>query len=259
LKIHKILVQFVSGRTFRACTDRLVFYSSFIDFFPTFAAQDTVSSWLADTRRIHPRLSGFIRGSASMRETDGVRLQTPDKSNIGGNMKVLTINLFIMLCLATASGLASADNRFDNRRDLPAAGSGEWRLGEFRGDRLGYEILYRTGRNGWRAAPGGAMAVGDGWVLGTDRHTGGYGIYRWNGRDWNRMPGTAVKIGGSYRQPWVINDRGNRYSWNGYEWRLERGDRYQDRNRNGRYRGNDDDKRDWRDGVNHRDRRNNRR
>ena len=29
------------------------------------------------------------------------------------------------------------------------------------------------------------------------------------------MPGTAVEIGGSYRQPWVVNDRGIRFVWTG--------------------------------------------
>jgi len=94
------------------------------------------------------------------------------------------------------------------------------------------------------------VAVGDGWVLGTDRHTGGYGIYRWNGFSWSRMPGAAVRIGGSYRQPWVINDSGTRYVWNGYEWRVDRNTRYDGRDR--------DDRRYRRDGRDdNRSRRNN--
>jgi hypothetical protein len=174
-------------------------------------------------------------------------------------MKNLTHNFLLLLCLATTPVLANADDRFDARYSMPVAGNGEWRLGEFRGDRRGYEILYRApGRNRWQVAPGGAIAVGDGWVLGTDRHTGGYGIYRWNGRDWSRMPGTGVRIGGSYRQPWVINDRGDRYSWNGYEWRLDRNDRFDDRDRDDRrYRRDDRDERGWRDRDNNRNRRNN--
>lgn len=169
-------------------------------------------------------------------------------------MKNLTTRLLILLCLATTPVLASADDRFDERRSTVSA-SGEWRLGEFRGERLGYEILYRApGRSRWQVAPGSAMAIGDGWVLGTDRHTGGYGIYRWNGRNWSRMPGTAVRIGGSYRQPWVVNDSGTRYVWNGYEWRRD--------NRGGddrRYRRDERDGRGWRDRDNDRDRGGNRR
>lgn len=174
-------------------------------------------------------------------------------------MKNLTNKFLLLLCLATAPIMASADDRFDGRYDRPVAGNGEWRLGEFRGDRRGYEILYRApGRNRWQLAPGGAMAVADGWVLGTDRHTGGFGIYRWNGFDWSRMPGAAVRIGGSYRQPWVINDSGSRFSWNGYEWRLDRNDRYDDRDRDDRgYRRNNDDQYGWRDRNDNRGRRNN--
>jgi hypothetical protein len=176
-------------------------------------------------------------------------------------MNNLTHKVLLLLCLAIAPALASADDRFDTRYSTPVAGNGEWRLGEFRGDRRGYEILYRaSGRNRWQVVPGSAMAIGDGWVLGTDRHTGGYGIYRWNGRDWNRMPGTAVRIGGSYRQPWVINDSGNRYVWNGYQWRLDRNGRFDDRNPDDRrYRRDDRDERGWRARDSNRDRGNDRR
>ena len=182
-------------------------------------------------------------------------------------MKNLISKMLIVLCLATAPILAGADDRFDSRNNFPAVGSGDWRLGDFHGDRRGYEILYRApGRNRWQLAPGGAMAIADGWVLGTDRHNGGYGIYRWNGRDWSRMPGTGVRIGGSYRQPWVVNERGVRFSWNGFSWREDqRADRNNDRNNdrdrwdrndrddrrndrnNGRYRNDRDDRDSYRD------------
>ena len=72
-------------------------------------------------------------------------------------------------------------------------------------------------------APGSATAVGDGWVIGTDRRGGGYGIYRWSGRGWNRVAGGAVDIGGSYEQPWVINNRGEQFYWNGYDWSADGG------------------------------------
>lgn len=137
-------------------------------------------------------------------------------------MKTLAIKILVLLCLATGSGLTIAGERFDTRQGYTTIGNPEWRLGSFRGGVRGYEILYRTSRgNRWQIAPGAAMAIGDGWVLGTDRLKGGYGIYRWNGRGWSRMPGAAVRIGGSYRQPWVINDRGIRYVWNGYDWRQD--------------------------------------
>ena len=48
--------------------------------------------------------------------------------------------------------------------------------------------------------PGSAIAAADGWVLGSKRESGGFAIYRWNGRDWDQALGGAVEIGGSYRR-----------------------------------------------------------
>lgn len=91
-----------------------------------------------------------------------------------------------------------------------------WRLGEpVRG---GYAIYRQTGR-GWYRVPGAGIAIADGWVLGSGRESGGYGIYRWNGHGWDQAPGGAVRIGGSYQRPWVVNNRGQRFVWNGYDWR----------------------------------------
>lgn len=110
----------------------------------------------------------------------------------------------------------------DHDRRLPVyAGNMEWRLGASHRGR-GSEIYYRLpGERRWIRAPGAALDLGDGWVIGTDRRNGGYGIYRWAGRDWQRMPGAGVQIGGSYHNPWVINDRGERFSWTGSGWRQE--------------------------------------
>jgi hypothetical protein len=102
---------------------------------------------------------------------------------------------------------------------------GNWRLGE------NNQILMRTNR-GWQRVPGSAIDVGDGWVIGTDRRSGGYGIYRWNGRKFDRMPGGAVQIGGSYHRPWVINNQGQRFEWTGRDWREVRGS-YRDGRRGG--------------------------
>jgi hypothetical protein len=134
------------------------------------------------------------------------------------NMRTLTCRTLWIVVLALIPFAASADDRFDNRYRYNNGPAVEWRLGASLGGYRGYAIMYRTG-NRWIRAPGQAVAVGDGWVLGTDRHVGGYGIYRWNGHDWDRAPGTAVRIGGSYNRPWVINDRNIRYEWNGYDWR----------------------------------------
>lgn len=104
------------------------------------------------------------------------------------------------------------DRRDDRRYESRGEGRSEWRLGDHN------QIYLRTDR-GWRRVQGSAIDVGDGWVIGTDRRGGGYGIYRWNGRSFDRMPGGAVEIGGSYERPWVINNRGERFEWTGRDWR----------------------------------------
>lgn len=115
--------------------------------------------------------------------------------------------LVLVICLFGFVAGASAHDRF---RDY----SGDWKLGHGHD----YNGIYRFDGRDWRRMPGSATAIGDGWVIGTDRRGGGYGIYRWNGRGWTRVPGGAVSIGGSYDEPWVINDRGEQFFWNGYDW-----------------------------------------
>lgn len=110
------------------------------------------------------------------------------------------------------------DRRGDDRDDWRGGGRSEWRIGDHN------QIYHRTDR-GWQRVQGSAIDVGDGWVIGTDRRNGGYGIYRWNGRRFDRMPGGAVEIGGSYERPWVINNRGERFEWTGHDWREVRGGR----------------------------------
>lgn len=122
----------------------------------------------------------------------------------------LSFKFVLAICVIGFSAAASA-------RDLDH--SGAWRLGNGNDH---YGIYHREGR-AWRRMPGSATAVGDGWVIGTDRRRGGFGIYRWNGYDWNRVSGGAVRIGGTYEQPWVINNRGKQYFWNGYDWDEVRG------------------------------------
>jgi hypothetical protein len=151
----------------------------------------------------------------------------------------LVLQLSLLAALAVQPLVAHAD-RDDDRRHWSANDSIDWRLGD-----RGTDIYYRyPGDRQWRRAPGSAHDVGDGWVIGTDRRDGGYAIYRWTGNDWQRMPGAAVEIGGSYQRPWVINDEGERFAWTGHEWREEQNyRRWNDRGRNDR--GND--RRDRRD------------
>ena len=125
-------------------------------------------------------------------------------------MKNSFFKLVLAICVLGFAVAASA-------RDLDYGGG--WRLGN------GYDHhgIYRWDGHGWRRMPGSATDVGDGWVIGTDRRRGGFGIYRWNGRHWGRVSGGAVSIDGTYEQPWVINNRGERFFWNGYDWDGVRG------------------------------------
>lgn len=124
-------------------------------------------------------------------------------------MKAKTFGIFAAAFFIFASTATLADDR--DRRDEGVRGGDGWRLGErVRG---GYAIYHRGHR-----VPGTAIDIADGWVLGTKRESGGYAIYRWNGRGWDQAPGGAVDIGGSYNRPWVVNNRGQSFSWNGYDW-----------------------------------------
>jgi hypothetical protein len=132
-------------------------------------------------------------------------------------MKRTCLNLLLLASLALQPMLANADH--DDRRGWSSPGALDWRLGPARGWQ-GHEIHYRyPGERQWRRAPGSALDLSAGWVIGTDRRNGGYGIYRWNDRGWQRMPGAGVDIGGSFQSPWVINDRGERFTWTGFQWR----------------------------------------
>ena len=176
-------------------------------------------------------------------------------------MKRLTLQALLLATLVSQPLLALADHDDDDRRPRNT-GALDWRLGADLGYRRN-EIYYRyPGERRWVRAPGSAVDVGDGWVIGTDRRNGGYGIYRWNGRDWQRMPGAAVEIGGSFQSPWVVNDRGERFRWAGNEWRQEAGYGPRDRDdrrrneRDDRSRDNDDWRNSYRDGGRGNDRNN---
>lgn len=149
------------------------------------------------------------------------------------NVMLRSALLLSFLLSVTSSVQADGGRDRDNR--------GEWKLGNHN------EIYQRTHR-GWQRVQGSAIAVADGWVIGTDRRSGGYGIYRWNGRYFERMPGGAVNIGGSYERPWVINNRSERFEWTGRDWRELRdyGSRRAERDNRG-YNSKDNDDHDRRD------------
>ena len=107
-------------------------------------------------------------------------------------MKRRLIALIVLFTMTTGLPAVQAGDRVYRHSDR--------RLGERVRD--GFAIY----RNGYRV-PGSAIALADGWALGTARESGGFAIFRWNGRHWDQAPGGAVEIGGTY-QRWVINNRG---------------------------------------------------
>jgi hypothetical protein len=75
----------------------------------------------------------------------------------------------------------------------------------------------------WIQQLGAAIDIGVGgasvWVIGTDPVPGGYGIYYWNGSDWNSAGGGAVRIAVSRDgTPWVVNDVGKIFVLSGGNW-----------------------------------------
>ncbi|MDJ1173880.1 tectonin domain-containing protein [Roseofilum capinflatum] len=78
--------------------------------------------------------------------------------------------------------------------------------------------IFRWDGSTWRVLPGKARDVGDGWIIGTNPVSGGYGIYKWNGSGWEYMRGGAVRIGGNSRNPSVVNDNNDIFRWNGSGW-----------------------------------------
>ncbi|HEX3099147.1 MAG TPA: tectonin domain-containing protein [Usitatibacter sp.] len=78
---------------------------------------------------------------------------------------------------------------------------------------------------GWHQIGGGATDIAAGadgsvWVIGNDAQAGGnYGIYRYTGSTWARMPGAAVRIAVDPQgKAWVINAQHQIFHWNGSNW-----------------------------------------
>ena len=76
--------------------------------------------------------------------------------------------------------------------------------------------IYRRTGNRWRKMPGRVMDIGVGangkvWVIGTNKESGGYGIYRWSGRKWVTVKGSAVRIDVDPKGPFGTNNGNNIY------------------------------------------------
>jgi hypothetical protein len=78
--------------------------------------------------------------------------------------------------------------------------------------------IFRRLGGRWHQVLGGALDIAAGadgnvWIAGMDggRH-GGYGVHRWNGREWDSIDGAAIRIGVAPNGlPWLVNIRGNVY------------------------------------------------
>jgi len=77
----------------------------------------------------------------------------------------------------------------------------------------------------WEQVPGEAMAIGVGangavWTIGTIRESGGYGVYRWDGVQFEKAAGIAgVRIAvDPHGNPWVVDSFNNVRRWSRGSW-----------------------------------------
>ena len=83
----------------------------------------------------------------------------------------------------------------------------------------------------WTVLPGLAKDVGVGadgtaWVIGTNPvgDAADFGVYKWNGNDWNGVGGGGVRIAGAPDgTAWLVNSVGNIYQWVGDHYVLKPG------------------------------------
>lgn len=85
------------------------------------------------------------------------------------------------------------------------------------------DIFYRD--SSWHKLPGSARDIGVGgrdnsvWVIGSERTSGGYQIFHWNGAGWDKVDGGGVRIAvDNHGKPWVVNDRGEIFRMAGHHW-----------------------------------------
>ncbi len=81
----------------------------------------------------------------------------------------------------------------------------------------GKHRIYHWVSGSWKKMPGSAVDVADGWAVAKSGV-----IFRWNQKikRWDRMPGRAVRIGGTYATPWVVNRNHQIFRWNGKKWTI---------------------------------------
>jgi hypothetical protein len=81
------------------------------------------------------------------------------------------------------------------------------------------DVLRRSRNGTWQRLAGRGTAVtvandGTAWLLGRDRVPGGFSVQRWTGNGWRRAPGGAVALSAG-PVPWLVNADGNVFRWDG--------------------------------------------
>ena len=87
------------------------------------------------------------------------------------------------------------------------------------------DYIYRYNGKSWQKMSGRAKDIGIGadgsvWVIGTNVEGGGFGIYKFNGKNgWKKVAGSAVRIAvGPNGKPWVVNKNDHIYKYHGSGW-----------------------------------------
>lgn len=76
----------------------------------------------------------------------------------------------------------------------------------------------------WKYMNGTANDIGVGangavWIIGSDKEGGGYGIYRWQDNDWQKVAGGAVRLDVDPQgNPWIVNEGGIISRFDGTTW-----------------------------------------
>jgi hypothetical protein len=89
--------------------------------------------------------------------------------------------------------------------------------------------IYEYTEGDFQLRPGSARDIGIGadgsvWVIGTNSVHGGFGIYRWNGDNWDAVAGGGVRIAvGPHGNPWVVNSSQKIYEYTEGDFQLRPG------------------------------------
>ena len=107
--------------------------------------------------------------------------------------------------------------------DIACGGGQIWIVGVTKRGDGGYGIWKLTGPGAWQRIPGSAVRIavdnqGQPWIVSANGR-----IYRWDGMNWQQIPGQARDIGAGGNSVWIISARRSSggyevYRWNGMGW-----------------------------------------